>query len=118
YSLVMVAFEGTDYGFEAPLFPEPDETDAIGDLVAAGDLRVFPSPVRDVNAQLRLRDFAGQTVQLSLLDATGRQLRRWPVRVGQSEETVLLPTAGLPAGVYLLSVESQKGRHSLRFVVE
>ena len=117
YSLVMVAFQGTDFGFEAPLFPQPEGTDAIGGLAEPGDLLIYPSPVRDAQATLRLRGFAGERVHLSLSDATGRQLHRWTTQVAAAEAQLTLPTAGLPAGLYLLTVQSPRGRHSLRFVV-
>ncbi|GAB4406219.1 MAG: hypothetical protein OHK0039_07790 [Bacteroidia bacterium] len=117
YSLVMVVFDGPDYGLEAPLFPEPAPTVGIGRASRNTQLAVYPSPVSGHDATLVLRGYAGQTVQIRLVDALGREKLHMQTRIAHAESDLPLPVAQLPAGMYVVVVEGAAGRQSVRLLV-
>jgi hypothetical protein len=84
--------------------------------VNEADVQVFPVPARGQN--ITLRQFATEgPLTISLTDAQGRAVLRHPVIASQNGLlTVELPTANLPAGLYLLS-SSQAGRSFTRKLI-
>ncbi|MBV6653858.1 MAG: hypothetical protein KI786_08890, partial [Mameliella sp.] len=74
HSLVMVSFEADDPELEAPLFvQEFDSTtgSTSSTVRKMKPLSVYPSPVKGQDAQLVLRGYEGQAVQIQIVDING-----------------------------------------------
>jgi chitinase len=76
-----------------------------------GGVELFPNPVRDL---LRVKLPAAPAQQLTVTNLLGAVVLRQPAAGGEAQFDV----APLPAGVYLLTVESVAGKVSRRFVKE
>lgn len=74
------------------------------------DLSVRPNPLTS-RATVRLTTSAPVHVRVELVDALGRRVARLLDGPAAGETTLVLPVAGLPAGVYVLRVVS--GDHAL-----
>jgi hypothetical protein len=70
-------------------------------------LAVYPQPAVGAAATLALPAGHGPAT-LTLHDAVGRELRRWPVPPGGSRQ--LVPLSGLPPGLYQLQLHAPDGR--------
>lgn len=104
--------EGEERGVEQEA--KGKEPGAIG---KGYELRVFPNPTSDVlNADLS--SWAGQTVQIRVLDARGQLLAQMPAFAESTAQRVPL-TEGLASGLYFLEVMAGNGERAVaRFVVE
>ncbi|OON66038.1 carbohydrate-binding protein [Hymenobacter sp. CRA2] len=79
-----------------------------------GRMELYPNPVHE---QLTVQLPQGQAAQeLTVTNMLGTVLQRQ--RTAGNVATVQVPTAGLPAGVYLLTVKSEGGTQTQRFVKE
>jgi hypothetical protein len=84
---------------------------------AGGMLQLYPNPLPPQQSNLTIRPLAGLLngpVQLTLLDAAGRVLRRSVATLVNVPQWVL-PTDGLPAGQYLLRWQDKNGTTALPF---
>ncbi|MCU0450825.1 MAG: N-acetylmuramoyl-L-alanine amidase [Bernardetiaceae bacterium] len=82
-------------------------------VVFTRQLSLYPVPAR----QRLTVDFAGLAVrQLALVTANGQPLQAWAVPPGQA--SLDLDLAALPAGLYLLQVETPDGPRSKKLVIE
>ncbi len=121
HSLVMVSFEAGDPGLEAPLYVQEFDTTTVSAASPVRKLKplsVYPSPVEGQDAQLVLRGYGGQSVQIQVVDATGRPVAALRRDVHHPEEVQALPTRQLPAGVYVVVVSSSSAQRSIRLLVQ
>lgn len=121
HSLVMVSFEADDPELEAPLFIQEFDTTTVSAASPVRRLKplsVYPSPVSGQDAQLVLRGYAGQSVQISIVDVAGQPVAALRRDIQHAEEVQALPTQQLPAGMYVIVVSGNQSRHSIRFLVE
>lgn len=84
----------------------------VGQAVVA-----YPNPVTGSAVNLLLRGYADERVQVSLIDATGRQLWVRSLSVTSNEFVNKLSTADLSAGVYHLYVQGEQGRKHVRLML-
>ncbi len=76
--------------------------------------QVFPNPFDD---KLTIQTQAEGALQVSLLDALGRNVYQASHQSGERELVIDLSKAGLKAGMYLLQLQTQDGkRHITRIV--
>jgi hypothetical protein len=89
---------------------------AAGPLAGLSSLSVYPNPANE-QVYLNLTSPRAQTVNIRLMDATGR-LVRW-VYTGQDVQTLQLPIAvnDLADGLYLLEVRTDSGLQTARVLV-
>ena len=102
---------------ESPATTFAGGVDNPGDLSGEMDgtgLSLSPNPA-DVEVNVRF-DHDAPTAQFRLLDATGKELRRWK---GATATTLRLDVSRLPAGLYYLSAstEDDNAERTERFVV-
>ena len=92
------------------------QTDTDGDFTLYGPvsvvfsetgLRVYPNPA---GAEIAISGEVGTEDRVSLLSASGRELRRLPAGSRRAD------LSGLPAGIYLLRVARASGTEVVRFV--
>ncbi|QHJ08481.1 T9SS type A sorting domain-containing protein [Hymenobacter busanensis] len=81
--------------------PLPARTPAARPLAS---LRAYPNPARTAFTVPLALPAAARTAALELREATGRLVRRLPLRPGQREAAVSV--AGLPAGLYLCQLRA------------
>ena len=94
-----------------------------GEFTAAADpveqplgMMVYPNPSGDwINVALRTAAPAEAT--LSLLGMDGRLLRQSRVSLSGGEQLFPLPAADLPAGVYLVRVQTEKSTSAVKVIV-
>ncbi|MFH1298188.1 MAG: T9SS type A sorting domain-containing protein [Bacteroidota bacterium] len=68
----------------------------------AADLKVFPNPAKDfVIAEYKKNNVLDQ-VQIVVLDAKGIKIRSYALQKAESQQ--LIPTNGLPSGIYLIQL--------------
>lgn len=91
-------------------------TSGLGQDEWAQDLRIFPNPAQDI---LQIENTGGWSGSSSIVleDLQGRRVLQQLVK-DQSQAIVRLSLTDLPAGVYLLRIESESGRYSQRLIVE
>lgn len=94
---------------------------AIRVLVFEGDMsfRVFPNPGKAGQQRLLLKGMNGLNLELDLTDMSGKRLgsMRWPgFSAGQLLDLSPL-TKGLPAGLYILRVNTGQQKKSVRLVI-
>ncbi|MBL8000631.1 MAG: T9SS type A sorting domain-containing protein [Flavobacteriales bacterium] len=82
--------------------------------VGEGGLLVYPNPARDMAAVVLGAEIPG-TVELTLIDVTGRQVRGWRA-VGGTRTDV--PRGDLPAGLYFLRATAPGLERTARLVFE
>lgn len=80
-------------------------------------LQVFPVPTRD-QVHVRLHTAAMGKVMVSLCDLAGRRVMEMAHYKDAETLELTLNLQGLPAGVYLLSVQDGEGSHTRRVLVE
>lgn len=81
-------------------------------------LHLFPNP-RTAETAVQLTLPAAATLQLELRDALGRLVVSTPAtRYGAGAQHLLLPTAALPAGLYLVQVLVDSNRVTTKLVVQ
>ena len=88
----------------------------IFDPVAADPLILFPNPAREF-VWVELKDKKAGNTEISLYDSQGRKVPvdNLPEKINGY---VRIPLEALPSGVYLLSILSNKGRQTARFIHE
>lgn len=74
---------------------------------------VFPVPFTN-ELSIRYEGNAGASVQISLMNEWGQMVQQHSLAAGSHEFT--LSTGGLPAGLYLLSLEGTEGKQVMRVV--
>lgn len=88
-----------------------DYTAGVQDLQAAG-IQVFPNPIA---SEFFIGWQAGEPVQeISLHNLQGQML--YHHQPAYQEKQLSVPASGLPAGIYLLNVQTKQKRYSLRLV--
>lgn len=112
YVKVLGTARGTTYGYSIR------ELEAYGSVVtatapanAARSLQAYPNPTAGT---LTVSLGSGWPVgtQLTLLSGTGQLVRAYAVR----QATQILPTADLPAGLYLLRAQYQGAAQTIKFI--
>jgi hypothetical protein len=80
-------------------------------------ISLFPNPAQDV-IQLNLAGFADQTIDIVIASVDGRvqAIRQEAVQV--ESQMLALDISGLTPGLYLVTVRSEEGTKTLRFVKE
>lgn len=77
-------------------------------------LMAFPNPAGN-NVTLRVKAGAGRLQHIRVFDMTGKLMRTQP---GMDSLSVQVERNGLPAGIYLVHVQTEKGSSSVRIVFE
>ncbi|TNE62175.1 MAG: T9SS type A sorting domain-containing protein, partial [Bacteroidetes bacterium] len=100
--------------FNCPVMPEQKPANRS---LQTGLLHVFPNPTTGV-LYADLPAWAGEQVQVQVLDGTGQVVLSQQLVVDAAPQPVLLP-AHLPGGLYILTVHAGKGpQQAVRFVVQ
>ena len=88
-----------------------------GPLAEALALSVGPNPARG-DATVRFTLDRAQDVRVALYDVLGREVAVVADGTfGAGEQTAAVPTAGLPAGVYVLRLQAEGAQTSLQISV-
>ncbi|MEP7217481.1 MAG: T9SS type A sorting domain-containing protein [Bacteroidota bacterium] len=79
---------------------------------------LFPNPARD-RATLHYRLAQSRTISVTLHDIRGAKIRQLIAEhpVGEGEESIDIDLGTLPAGVYLISISSNKGERAIQRLV-
>lgn len=97
--------------------------DTVGDTTAieyiareaVTDAMVYPNPVGET-ATLMFRPLTDSPLTVSILDLQGRRHARLTVAGGTETQSLNLPTASLPTGLYLVVIEGADGRTSIKLL--
>ncbi len=81
-------------------------------------LSVYPNPSQGTSLQLRYRATESGTARITLAAASGGPVVDQPYAVQAGENTLQVPTGGLKAGLYLLSVQQQGRRLTTKVVLK
>ena len=100
-----IVFEENNKKFEGHL-----NTVGLGHVVQLPSVHVYPNPVSDFVGLQGLSTISGNKT-ISLKTVTGAEISRQ-----NSTGDVRISTATLPAGVYLLQVQTEEGIASFRLV--
>lgn len=91
---------------------------ATNDLESAVLAELSPNPVvAGLSAKLQLTADENMDAVLTITDASGRQCQRQEVNLSFGENLVDIPTDGLQAGLYILSLQNEKGTILKRLAV-
>ncbi len=96
---------------------DPGETSIVLNLdVKAVDISLSPNPVED---ELTVSFFSstGQSSKIMLSDQMGRTIQTKNMEATEGNNYIQLDVAGLPTGLYFLTVEEGQNRRVERFVV-
>ncbi len=89
--------------YKTPTFLSPEK----GDGGQGTELRVAPSPVRGEKVKILFRSGGVESLSLSLLDLQGRTVRSlYKGDIGRGMKRFRFSTRGLPAGLYIVRVET------------
>jgi PKD repeat protein len=78
-------------------------------------LNIFPNPVQNqLNVRMTLTQ--NMDVNVSVMNATGQMLRQSQHQMASGQNDVVVPTSDLPAGVYMLRLETNEGVVTEKFV--
>lgn len=81
--------------------------------------RIFPQPGRSgASLSLELQTEAALSGQLSLWQLSGQVLWQQPLQLAAGRQLIELPTAGLPAGVYFLRLQTTQGTWMERVILQ
>ena len=114
-----VSDEWNTIGFGPDVVPSiglyiSENTVSVKDIAAINQFNIFPNPTADVlNVTLGLEE--ATKAQIIMTDVTGRVVRLQVLEQVQNE-TVDFNVADLSAGVYFISVKTNKGVSTQRFV--
>ena len=108
-SATQVNFEMNDTGVH------PANTTSIGDQLDAQALQLYPNPAGAYIQVALTLEQAGE-VTWYLRNPLGQLLQRQQTRFGAGAQELRLDLSTLPAGTYLLQVQTPEGRASRRFV--
>ncbi|MBC7777612.1 MAG: T9SS type A sorting domain-containing protein [Phycisphaerae bacterium] len=91
---------------------------ATNDLESAVLAELSPNPVAaGLPAKLLLTSDENMEAALTITDAAGRQCQRQTVKLSFGENLLEIPTDGLQAGLYILSLQNEKGTILKRLAV-
>lgn len=82
----------------------------------ANAVRLYPNPVINSNATIRLEKAFTQTTTLVLMDVMGRFVNQQMIPAGQT--VITLECKGLNKGMYLVKIQSRDGIVTKNFVVQ
>lgn len=98
-----VPTDGTVYQFI------PAHLLSVSDIPSEGQFRVFPNPVAD-ELTISFKSGTGRDAEVVVVDASGRQVLRSLVELGQTQHTV--STRDIPNGNYQVIIQDFRGRSS------
>jgi len=84
--------------------------------VEGAELRLFPNPTAG-DVFVDLSDFAGETLQIRLLNVYGQQMEIFFVVAGEAPYQLRIPES-LTSGLYILECSSKQAKQSVRFVLQ
>lgn len=93
--------------------PTANERHAAREAVA--DALIYPNPVAET-ATLTFRPLTNAPLSISILDLQGRRHARLTAAGGAETQSMNLPTASLPTGLYLVVIEGADGRTSIKLL--
>jgi hypothetical protein len=82
----------------------------------ANAVRLYPNPVINSNATIRLEKAFTQTTTLLVMDVMGRFVNQQIIPAGQT--VITLQTKGLTKGMYVVKIQSKDGIVTRNFVVQ
>lgn len=80
------------------------------------EVKVLPNPVRGSVMTLEVSAPVKSNYRLSIIDMQGRNLVQRSITVQKGVQQLPVEIAGLPAGMYQLELQDEKGRQHARFV--
>ncbi len=112
-----VTFPGDKLSAYTPTLPFTTPASREAAFTAAvSDLSVYPNP-NDGRFMVRLTAGAGTQAQLQLVDLAGRAVFTQAAQLEAGSNEIHVLTGGLAAGVYLLLVDVEGLRHSMKVVL-
>ena len=84
---------------------------------SAGQLALFPNPAQGQPVTLLATGLRGPQAELRLLNGVGQVVRTEPLHLTGQQLRHVLPTVGLPAGVYTLQVRTATGMLTHKLII-
>ena len=108
----------------APAFPvqvgvfKTKNLTATNELESIAEASISPNPiVGGTDAFLNVTSVETFDATVSISDAAGKLLRKTPVRIFQGENPLRIETTDLPAGIFIVSLQTAKGAFVKRLSV-
>ncbi len=89
---------------------------SVRETALASRFELYPNPASGTEVVLEVTGPAVQAQAVQLLDATGRQLQQLALDFNQNQ--VVINIAGLPAGLYILAIQTAEGVAAKRLIIE
>ena len=89
---------------------------SVRETALASRFELYPNPASGTEVVLEVTGPAVQAQAVQLLDATGRQLQQLALDFNQNQAVINI--AGLPAGLYILAIQTAEGVAAKRLIVE
>ncbi len=80
-------------------------------------ISLYPNPVKDDQAIVRIESNEGRQFELNIISSQGLQLQQHQIIMANPIHEVIIDTAGLPNGVYIIKVGHKNGYTTKKFVV-
>ena len=104
---------------EVATFRVVEETTAIPSIDGVQEIHIYPSSLQSgtpLTLSLAItKPIAGQ---ISLIDLSGKKLYTQPIKYTTGTHELQINTKGLAAGLYLVGLETQKGRFFKKIIVQ
>lgn len=89
--------------------------DVLGDRISSSLIKLFPNPTKD-ELTIHIKAHWTSTITIRIFDLYGRQLLLTNEYLAGQEKRISLDVGSLPAGIYYLQVQTERGRHTSGFV--
>lgn len=88
----------------------------VGEIVGQHEISLFPNPTKE-DATLQMTFVNAADAQLMVYDLTGKVLFQHSIRNGFGVVQVAIPSSTFEAGIYILQIQSEREKQTLRLAV-
>lgn len=92
---------------------------ATNDVSANSTFKLIPNPVRRGNSvEIKITSQSTEKGMFTLVDASGKMVKRNELNLTNGEQGIMLPTADLSSGIYFVLINSASVNHSQKLIIE
>lgn len=108
---------GNDFGYGIPSFQLMYAPNSLANTKAVAEAVLYPNPLQPFSdlLQIKFPGFPGKTIALSIINLSGQLITKKVVNVGPSN-IASLDVRHLPAGVYIMHINHDKGSSKLKLL--
>lgn len=92
---------------------------ATNEVPSNAAFKLIPNPVRKGNSvEIKINSQSTEKGMFTLVDASGKMVKRNELNLTIGEQGILLPTADLASGIYFVLINSAAGNYSQKLIIE